>query len=66
MNPAEIAAALTPAQVRALRDPWVCDKQDFMSLTDAEAWAGIDLLKPNPLTKLGRLVLAELDKRVTS
>ena len=61
MTPAEIAAALTPAQVRALRDPWVCDRQDFIALTDAENWAGIDLLKPNPLTPLGRAVLAALD-----
>lgn len=60
-DPAEIAARLTPAQVRALRDPWVCSRHDFIALTDAEAWAGIDLLKHNPLTRLGRAVLAALD-----
>lgn len=65
MTPAEIAAKLTPAQVRALRSPWGVHGSTYTSLRNFERKHGV-LLLPLPLndgwTDLGRAVLAELDK----
>ncbi len=63
MTPAEIAAKLTPAQVRALRDPegtlyehGVADIYHDFGLIESK-WRG-----ERTLTPIGRAVLAELDK----
>jgi hypothetical protein len=64
MTPAEIAKKLTPAQVRALRDPSGCSWQSYRSAEIFEHRHSVCLLGkfPDPkLTDLGRAVLAELD-----
>jgi hypothetical protein len=67
MTPAEIAAKLTPAQVRALRDLPSAGAVALFSLCDFEDehLSGFHLfdvkVRPFAPTKLGRAVLAELD-----
>jgi len=71
MTPAEIAAKLTPGQVRALRDPRGCSRKDFGELACAaleiapqrffEAQA--PFTPPFTYTPLGRAVLAALDAK---
>ncbi|NBT32733.1 MAG: hypothetical protein EBT13_12770 [Rhodobacteraceae bacterium] len=66
MTPAEIAKKLTPAQVRALRDPSGCGFADWQELAD------FDFFNPGRFallhdygdksTDLGRAVLAELER----
>lgn len=64
MTPAEIAAKLTRAQVRALRDPMGCATSDFCRLERFAKENGL-LLFLNfpglPLSALARAVLAELE-----
>lgn len=61
---AEIAAKLTPAQIRALRDPEGV-KWDWERLVRLEAKLKVDLLNivGDDLTPLGRAVLAALDAK---
>lgn len=66
MTPAEIAKKLTPAQVRALRDPEGTAYNDGV----ADLYFDYGLLHSKwcterVLTDLGRAVLAELDKGET-
>lgn len=68
MTPAEIAAKLKPAQIRAMRDPEGCHITEEWALIDFEAaHLEIDALykvgKPNRITDLGRAVLAALDAK---
>lgn len=66
MTPAEIAAQLTPAQVRALRDPNGCNWQSYRSAELFEHRHNICLLGRHPgprVTPLGRAVLAALDAK---
>ena len=70
MTAAEIAAKLTPAQVRALRDPWGCTDQDAFDLDAFEIDMDVFLLctdyaAQNAMfpTDLGFAVLAALDAK---
>ena len=62
MTPEEIAAKLTPAQVRALRDPDGCSDDDWRAflgvIPKLRVWAGFWMI-----TDLGRAVLAALDAK---
>ena len=62
-TPEQIAASLTPAQVRALRDPWD-RKWDWERVVHLEARMKVDLLNivGDDWTDLGLAVLAALDK----
>lgn len=71
-DPAAIAARLTEAQKRALRDPANCDFDDFYALSGDVfslplTCRVIDICegeakRPATLNALGRAVLAELEK----
>lgn len=64
LTPAEIAKKLTPAQVRALRDPAKCSRMDFVALLPLLSQLNLEgyrLLSYRGYTPLGRAVLAELD-----
>ena len=65
MTPAEIAGKLTPAQIRALRDPQGCDTETLFDLVDWEGCNDIDLVNYtlDGLTDLGRAVLAALNAK---
>jgi hypothetical protein len=62
---AEIAARLTPAQVRALREPDGCDLADFdkIDVSWVELYRDSDKRPHFRLTELGRAVLAALDTK---
>ena len=64
-TPEQIAAKLTEAQKRALRDPTGCAREDFVSLLSVHfemQKAGTPLFaKGTAYTPLGRAVLAVLD-----
>jgi hypothetical protein len=63
MTPSDIAKALTPAQVRALRNPHKCSRADFGELLRfVAANHGVKLLTYGGHTPLGLAVLAKLDK----
>ena len=67
-SPADIAARLTPAQVRALKDPDGCDSDDYLALEAFEVALGEDLVewtfsaKKYSVHPLGMDVLAELER----
>lgn len=64
-TPAEIAAALTPAQVRALREPNKCTRQEWGDLVAAErTWGAMTEMDFGVWhrTPFGRAILAAVNK----
>ena len=66
-EPAEIAASLSPAQIRALRDPDGCEIEDALAVWGRDKAAGkrgwLTIPSTLDLTPLGRAVLAALDAK---
>lgn len=66
-TPADIAAALTAPQIRALKDPNGCADNDWYRLCDFEMRTGVNLTKMGfdglwTQTPLGLAVLTELER----
>ena len=62
MTPAEIAAKLTPAQVRALRDPINCTDEDFEAFCLDPITMDLADISPLRISPLGREVLAVIEE----
>jgi hypothetical protein len=62
MTPREIAVTLTEAQVRALRDPTMCKRSDWLKLCRFDVENGTRLLGCGGISEVNRrAVLAVLD-----